>query len=350
MKSLLLIIALLFLAASAKAMVPVAPEDSGKFVMVGESVDGLGDFIYGPCQIDPDYDNCTFTYHDHDNFRFILYHGAPGIQVLFTPKKIGLFRDTVTIHIAFHSNVFSCNGTVWETSRPFVYHSISDSITRMIPQFSYTHMRYDSIIKRYKSLDNCSFELMNNVDDSTLFYAQLLPYSGQLSKSVLIKFDSTNDSAITLQPKIRRITTYCYLITDTMQPFLHDTLVKYKLNCGMVNRSTDSLFQWSGSTLYFDSVPRSVNIVKKKTETSALPTVLFNNSGPIIALNIEIPSYITLSISDITGRTIDHICTNKFYQPGSYTIDYTPHMPSGQYFLTYATNSGTKVVPFIYLR
>lgn len=333
------------------AKTPDPPVDSGIAVMVGDTVDGKNDFIYGPCQIDDSKDHILINYHDHTNFRFIHYSYAPGVQVLFTPQKKGLFRDTVTISISYQSNVFSCAGITWNSGPlPFVYHAISDSVIRMIPRFSYTHMRYDSLTRRYRSTEQSSFELMNNVEDSTLFSCQLLPNTNQLSKSVHVEFDSSKDSTTKLTPRVRRITANCNFTTDTMPPFLHDTLVKYKLNCIMKNSTTDSLFQWSGSTLYFDSVVHFTSSVPNQSEEVIQPKIIISSSRIIMEFELSNPSPIALSISDITGKTIAHLIDGAFYQPGQHHLEYTPPFSSGQYFLTYKTKDGTKVVPFSYLK
>jgi hypothetical protein len=101
----------------------------------------------------------------------------------------------------------------------------------------------------------------------------------------------------------------------------------------------------------FHAIPASSSVTSSMKELFPTPTIKVYDSKLSITINVQEPSLITLSISDITGRTIDRIASDKIFQPGMHEIEYTPHsMSSGQYFLSYSTKDGVKVVPFSYIR
>src|ERR1043165_1256817 len=113
MKTCLLVIVILSLAASVKAMVPLVPSDSGMAVKVGDTVDGVYKMPLPspPCPINlygryGDY--LTIINTNDTDFRYWLFSGLQFHPVL-TPTTLGIHRDTVHIHVYYdYGGQFSC--------------------------------------------------------------------------------------------------------------------------------------------------------------------------------------------------------------------------------------------------
>jgi hypothetical protein len=249
---------ILSLTATAKAMAPLVPADSGIAVRVGDTVAGHIDFG-PPCVIRTDFgkygiDVLTITSKNDSNFHYWCEMGQM-FHATFTPTQVGVYRDTVRFRVHFgfvdYDGKRICPD--WDSGPvPLVYHATSDSGVNILPTSLPTfQMRYDFKERRYVSLQRCGLRFQNNTPDTSQFIGQVALDTKVFSKHISFLIDSSHDSSKTLGPHVGQFIALSTYISDTMPPLTYDTTVSFQMNCLVKNSSTDSIFQLKGGLFQF---------------------------------------------------------------------------------------------------
>jgi hypothetical protein len=328
-----------------------------QIVWVGDTVysSDFGQVAYNPPSC-PNGKWGAFSISHHDYINFETLNGCAGVCCLCTPKTSGVHTDEISATSTYNwGSGDSCAGKQWIIGPMHIsYLAISDSFMDVFIDHPYypspnhyidESFRYDSVSRTYISRPDFTFAFVNNVDDSTQF-SWLTPIQF-VGKQFHFIFDSVGEPPFRLVPLARRQYRSGHIVSDTMPPFTSRIPGQFKIFARLQNKLADTLIEINGNFIFDTVKPLSVH-----PTASELAALTVSGHGSKLTINYILDDAITISLSilDITGRTIDHICTNKFYQPGSYSMDYIPHMPSGQYFLSFSSKDGTKVVPFSYVR
>ncbi|HET9137715.1 MAG TPA: T9SS type A sorting domain-containing protein [Candidatus Kapabacteria bacterium] len=301
----------------------------------------------------------AFSISDKDDINFKLSNGCAAICCLCTPQTSGVHSNVITATSTYNwGSRDSCAGKQWNIGPIHVsYLAITDSFMDVFVEhpspyqehapghYMEDNFRYDSISRTYRSKHNFTFVFVNNVDDSTTFsFPTLVEFA---AKQFHFIFDTVGEPPFLLSPLVRRRYRSGHIVSDTMPPFTSRIPGQFKTFARLQNKLADTLIEINGNFIFDTVKPLSVH--PTASERTVL-TVSPHASKLTFNYILDEATIVSLLILDITGRIIDRICTNKFYQPGPYSVDYIPHMPSGQYFLSLSTKDGTKVVSFSYVR
>jgi hypothetical protein len=268
MKAYLLIILLLFLATSVKAMVPLVPADSGEAVLVGDTIDG---YAHSPVSRPPCYiliplskysDNFTITNKNQTDFYYWCEMGQL-FHPVFTPTSVGIHRDTVRFQVTYHpGGQTSCKGTSWDSGPiPVVYHAIPDTMPYFRPRYLYSvEMHYDEIHRRYISAQKYGFQYHNNSPNGVNFINSVITDSSEFPKHISVAVDSFNNGTVVLMNNYGKLIGMTSFITDTMTPVNKDSYVPFTFSCHIINSVLDTIYLIPGN-LYFKKVDSGMAVV-----------------------------------------------------------------------------------------
>jgi hypothetical protein len=321
MKACLLIILLLFLATSVKAMAPLVPADSGIAVRVGDTVNYFGfDFNNPPCPANVEFalDQFSFINSDKTNFSYYLQSGQM-FYAIFTPQTTGVHYDTVKFHIWYYSarSPRDCMGDWYSsTSYPTVYHAIPDSTADMQPRNLTTfQMKYNDTLHRYESTVQWGFRLKNRLTEATSF---TLHVNGSLfSKSFSVIVDSINSNAITLSKNFGQYVAPSLFVSDKMNPVTRDTSIKCTISCRIKNTSLDTTILTDEGILNFREI--------RLDSGATLKTVMVGDTLAVTDFALY-PTPVSTLTDSITVTNSDNTNFHFLIDTLGYVfLQYTPH-------------------------